>query len=288
MGYTHYPQQLRDLTDDEWQEASEDIRTILAYVENEQGVPLRGWDGTGRPEFNATRIAFNGAGENEHETFNVYRQARDNEWGMSCKTARKPYDIAVTAILCYLCSITETHDATSDGYGRDFLAGLELARQALPRYANRLDLPMGVMKSDRWCAPWFQGHSDRYEVHCCVDGYAYIVDEKTGKSYRFYSHFEAAQWAASHIEKPITVHSRWFGSKKEGGASIFNAYGSFDEKRNNALRLAQNRACKAMIDLAEGDRAIPPPAYVRPGELPLMDETPRAYNFMDLLKLADA
>jgi hypothetical protein len=42
----------------------------------------------------------------------------------------------------------------SDGHGKDFLDGLAEARRALPRYANILDIPMGILQDDRWCVPW--------------------------------------------------------------------------------------------------------------------------------------
>src|SRR5205823_9190589 len=90
-----------------------------------------------------------------------------------CKTARKPYDLAVTAALSYLCTVPDpaAFTASSDGDGKDFLEGLAEARRALPRHANILDIPMEILQSDRWCPPWVSCYeSPGYDVKFCVDG----------------------------------------------------------------------------------------------------------------------
>jgi hypothetical protein len=57
------------------------------------------------------------------------------------KTARRPYDLAVTAALCYLSTVPDpaAFTVSSDGHGKDFLDGLAETRRALPHYANILD-----------------------------------------------------------------------------------------------------------------------------------------------------
>jgi hypothetical protein len=292
MGYTHYFTQTKDFAPDEWEQVTADIGAILKFAEHEQGIALRSWDGTGRPGIDGNTINFNGAGDDSHENFMTVRQRDPDDYfgvvGSSfCKTARKPYDVAVVACLCYLATVAESHAVSSDGNGSNFVAGLSLARQALPRCVNMIDFPMGIMEDDRWCGPYPNLYSERYDFKCCVDGRAYIMDSKSGASYRFYSHHEAAAWAASHIEKPITVDG-WSGRQREGGKGLFQSSGSYDAGRSKALRLQQDRAFKAMLALAEGDRAIKPPAFVRPGDMPVMDDSPRAYYFDDLLKMADA
>jgi hypothetical protein len=294
MGYTHYFTQTRDFTADEWADVQADIGQILKFAEHEQGIALRSWDGEGRPLLDADVLNFNGAGEDSHENFMACRERDPADYfgvvgSGFCKTARKPYDAVVVACLCYFATVAESHGVSSNGKGRDYLTGLELARQALPSKANMLDIPMGIMEDDRWCPPFPNVSSERYDFRCCVDGRAYIMDSKSGKSYRFYSHHEAAQWAASHVEKPMTVHSSWSpGGSREGGKGLFNHSGSYNSARHDSLRKQQDRVMKAMLALAEGDRAIPPPAYVRPGEMPLMDESIRAYRLEDLLNLQAA
>lgn len=297
MGYTHYYTQRRNIGRAAWDEISTDLQALLKHAEHVQGIALRDWSGEGvtRPIFDGETVAFNGAGEDSHESFVVNRILPPlEEWqgragirrGWSfCKTARKPYDVAVTAALCYLATIAETHTATSDGTGRDWLAGLEMARQALPRYANRIDLPMGVMERDRWCSPYPDCSAKGYSFGCMVDGRAYIIGPR-GNSYRFHSHFEAAQWAESHRERRIYVESSW-GSGWQGDGPLFRHSGSYNERRHAAIARQQKAAFDAMLARATGDRATPPPAYVRPGELPAMDER-RAYSFAELLKAPPA
>src|SRR6266403_532021 len=60
------------------------------------------------------------------------------------------------------------------------------ARRALPRYANILDIPMDIPRSDRWCMPWVSCYeSSGFDVNFCVDGKGYIEHIKTGDWYRF-------------------------------------------------------------------------------------------------------
>lgn len=302
MGYTHYFTQRRDIGRRAWEQHGDesgiaaDLAAIIRHAENVQGVALRGPSGEtpGAPTVGDEEIAFNGAGEDAHESFHVRRiraplepwQTPDRRGWDFCKTARKPYDVAVTACLCYLATVAETHTVSSDGSGRDWLAGLELARQALPRYANRLDIPRGILEDDRWCPPFPSLYCARYEFNFCVDGRAYIMGPG-GKSYRFHSHHEAAAWAATWTERQIYVESS-FGRRWEGDAPLFSPSGAFNDKRNKALGRQQSAALRQMLERATGDRATPPPALVRPGDMPAIDETPRAYSLEALLAMADA
>lgn len=266
MGYTHYWTQVRDFTRDEWPEITGHISAILADAEENLDVLFAngaGDSGT-RPDFEADTIMFNGSGDNGHETFAIYRtRLPKKDWESMlgwdfCKTARKPYDIAVTAALCYLASIPATHKVNSDGKGSDFLAGLALARHALPQFDNQLDIPMGIMESDRWCPPWPQLFTDDFHFGFCVDGHAYVRRlDKSGGSYRFSGHAEAARFVARH-------------------GDLFDATGFFDEKRRNMLARRQAEVLGQLIaearqaPVAEG-RSLQPPAYVRPGEVPAVN-----------------
>jgi hypothetical protein len=59
---------------------------------------IKGGDGTGRPEIGNDRIVFNGDGtkDEDHETMCLERQGGGFNF---CKTARKPYDRYVKAVL---------------------------------------------------------------------------------------------------------------------------------------------------------------------------------------------
>lgn len=318
MGYTHYWNQRRDFTRAEWRQVCVDIGAILKHVQHELNIPLAngGGDPGTQPEIDAAAIIFNGLGDNAHETFIVNRvRPAKEEWQSKrgddfCKTARKPYDLAVTASLCYLSTITRDHDratgepvvgteiysVSTDGDGPDFLAGLQCARDALPRYGNELDIPMAVMESDRWCVPWVNRHRSKgYAVHFCVDGYGYVLKQATGESYRFPSHVELASFLDKH--KRLTFSSggrfRIGGNEASYGATepdIWNASGCFDERRHDRIAKAQAKVLASLFPV-DPEHAHQPPAFVRPGEFPSPREwyeTHGVYFVRDLLKSAEA
>lgn len=166
MGYTHYWRRTAlPFTDADWTVVKAGISLILIGA-TLKGVKLTGLGeqpfddpaaivGCARPgnEF----IVFNGAGRDAHETFLLeqvnepelehLRADLDNE-GMTfqfCKTARKPYDVAVVAALCYLASEYPGHvtRVASDGDAADWREGLELAKHAF-RSAFPIMMPRTV------------------------------------------------------------------------------------------------------------------------------------------------
>jgi hypothetical protein len=274
MGYTHYWTQSRDFTREEWTQIREDMQALLKDVQHVQGIPLAngaGDPGTS-PEITEEKIWFNGVGGDSHETFclNRVRPPKD-DWETRrgwtfCKTARKPYDLAVTAALCYLATVPvpASHSVSSDGKGRDFLDGLAEARLALPRYANILDIPRSILEEDRWHGPWVHHFSDQYRFNFCVDGKAYIRHLDFGACYCFPTQAEAALWCIDHKD-------------------ILDAAGFFNERRRQQLARAQDELFSTMVDTAQASgRAQQPPAFVRPGEIP---HPPEAISrFEDMLK----
>lgn len=182
MGYTHYWTQKKTIKSADWIEIQAAcIRIIAAAVQS--GVRIAGADGTGSPLLNTETISFNGDGKEDcsysytssfdgtlrrveqfgaHESFWLDRKLQRDENERSpnngklikwtfCKTARKPYDVAVTAIGCCLESIWPNYfEFTSDGHLNDWQAGLALARQALPSKGNQLDAPAWVRDETRW------------------------------------------------------------------------------------------------------------------------------------------
>jgi hypothetical protein len=127
MGYTHYWRQHRDFTADEWAIVRMRVLNILdqAIV---SGVDLANGLGEGKPKVGSEEIAFNGRGNDGHETaFFSKKKAPCPEWKSQaeydaegafdfCKTARKPYDPVVVSVLHFLATeFPEVITVSSDG-----------------------------------------------------------------------------------------------------------------------------------------------------------------------------
>ena len=110
MGYSNYIRQSKDFTDTEWTAITTDIRKLfenLPAVIPDKGIPgdsgevlkIDDQDG-GPPIVNDKHVLFNGAGYfgADHETFELTKQRMDDGFSF-CKTARKPYDLAVQACM---------------------------------------------------------------------------------------------------------------------------------------------------------------------------------------------
>lgn len=284
MGYTHHWKQPKDFTAKAWKEACEDIQAILTNVEHVQGVPLSSANGEGlhRPEVTDTWIAFNGLGDDSHESCCVYHKRPPLEsWQKPadrgsdfCKTAGKPYDVAVTAVLAYL-EAAHGFSVDSDGSGTDWLAGVAVARAAVPRYANQIDIPLSVRKADRWSyrnsLPISNNYSD-FGIGLCIDGYVYVYNPKDEREcYRFASTDEAREFFTSVKEpkfKPRRGHHFRFTSIESRSQPLFETSGSYDAKRANDLRREQNKVLSVLIESGKvTGRNIQPPAFARPKAL---------------------
>ena len=95
MGYTNYWTQTSNFTDKEWLKVLGEFDYMLDILENIV-IETKYID---RDKY----IAFNGIGKDDldHETFVINRYKKDNEFTF-CKTARKPYDIAVWHMLYFI------------------------------------------------------------------------------------------------------------------------------------------------------------------------------------------
>lgn len=122
MGYTHYWKSA-GFNAEQWAELSEGARAII-WAAGSAGIALANeWDGpVNRPLVEGDCIRFNGTGKDGHETF--YLAVAPVEFGF-CKTAFKPYDAVVVAILM-LASECGPLTWTSDGEEEDWAAGRKL------------------------------------------------------------------------------------------------------------------------------------------------------------------
>lgn len=143
MGYTHYFPAQRDFTPDEFARLGDAARKIIAQAS--QGVtPVQLAaeydDPTEPPQIDGELIRFNGAGEEGYETFYL---PRCREGAIFCKTAHRPYDVVVVAVLIAADTIAPgALTITSDGEPDEWQAGLTLASRAIPTLAA--EVPAGV------------------------------------------------------------------------------------------------------------------------------------------------
>ncbi len=135
MGYTHYWKTTAPIPDDVWQLICGDAEKIIllspAKLVWEYDEPNK------LPEVKRVKadggdtcIRFNGVGDDGHETFFFEQHATDFSF---CKTAQKPYDVAVCAVLAAIADRTSLVKVSSDGDPSEWEEGLALARQALNR-----------------------------------------------------------------------------------------------------------------------------------------------------------
>ncbi len=127
MGYTHYFQLHQTPTDEQWYVFTNDIDALLLAND----VPL---DNKSTPNC----VFLNGVGDDSHETFVIDRNS--TRWDF-CKTARKPYDKIVTAILIAArYDFGDNFSLSSDGNWEDWQAGCNLVKHTLGYYAEESEV----------------------------------------------------------------------------------------------------------------------------------------------------
>jgi hypothetical protein len=154
MGFTHYWGFKNDnLPKDKFDKIVKDVEVIEKYFKDNDIVsknadcsfdePVKLADGLGENEGvsylvnlqdgNKTdyrSFAFNGVGDLSHETFALNEGL--NEWNF-CKTARKPYDLAVCLVLLSVKYHVRSARVTSDGGNEDWQHSFELYKTLFPK-----------------------------------------------------------------------------------------------------------------------------------------------------------
>lgn len=121
MGYTHYWNRKYSLIpDDKWKELTEFAKALF---KNQSDI-LAGGDGEGKPSITRAAISFNGIGDESHETCYLPRVGELDRFDF-CKTARKPYDAAVVAMLIRASKLGLI-TWSSDGDTEEHAAGIAL------------------------------------------------------------------------------------------------------------------------------------------------------------------
>ena len=131
MGYTHYWKNKPSFSKHSvaWNNFIKDAEDILLVTESLQLVRAEFDQLDMIPEVGENRIKFNGIGEDGHETFIINRE--DDEDFEFCKTARKPYDKIVTAILALAKHHLVIPSISSDGTSDDWDEGVDYASKIL-------------------------------------------------------------------------------------------------------------------------------------------------------------
>ena len=113
MGYTNYWHQYNDFTPNEWKQIKDEYDYIKEVCED---VII---DETKKTD----EIVFNGMGDQSHETFAIKKNARPyNDQSYKgedisfnfCKTAMKPYDLAVWNMLTFINRICPEFSISRD------------------------------------------------------------------------------------------------------------------------------------------------------------------------------
>lgn len=144
MGYTHYFKQNKPVSDEQWNAFEKDAKVVIDHVQNKLGIVLISNDSNG-VIINNERINLNGdeSRDLDHETFFLEKDYKEFNF---CKTARKPYDLAVCSLLLLAHEhMNGHHDIGSDGNFDEWQDAMELNAK-LFGYAYKL--PTKIDSSD--------------------------------------------------------------------------------------------------------------------------------------------
>jgi hypothetical protein len=143
MGYTHYWRFHKDKMETEtlrktFALVSDECKKVLQHLRHRG--KLCGGLGEGEPIFNESEIWFNGDGEKglDHETFCITWKGKE---GFDfCKTARKPYDLAVCFCLLSFHKHfpSDVFTLSSDGSAEDWQEAVDLYNKTTD---NQLENP---------------------------------------------------------------------------------------------------------------------------------------------------
>ena len=127
MGYTHYFETVETIDKNTWKQITDGFGKILTTT----NVRICGSDGhTDTPiKINENLISFNGFSSDSHETMVLQREKSD--WNF-CKTAMKPYDEVVVALLSLVMTLTDNVKVSSDGEIEDWKEGKDLLYKSIP------------------------------------------------------------------------------------------------------------------------------------------------------------
>jgi hypothetical protein len=147
MGHTHYWKRKRDFDPELFVDAMRDCKSICQRLE----IPLGSWLGVPdeHPLFDAEQVTFNGQGDDAHETFLMQQSFGIGDMDAStspdkivhdfCKTAKKPYDLAVMCCLVIFKSyLGDAIVVTSDGTQAEWQPAIDKIGEVFgPKFLTR-------------------------------------------------------------------------------------------------------------------------------------------------------
>jgi hypothetical protein len=140
MGYTHYWHQTGPIDPDDWEKIKADAAKLFEHhqmVVPENRIAYEDDRPNDPPIVDDDYIGFNGIGDNGHETFLLEREPTGRKYERKffafCKTAQKPYDSVVCAVLACVAEHTSTIEVSSDGRANEWAPALAWASDVLGR-----------------------------------------------------------------------------------------------------------------------------------------------------------
>lgn len=145
MGYTHYWTLKREISERNFKKLTKDMKAIEEFLKDSdrleeltggmyKEVELHEADGVDAGVYYSDKqFCFNGRGLKglDHESMHIRLGANDS-WTF-CKTARKPYDIAVCLILLSLKYHIRSTRVSSDGDTEDWQSAFNVWNKVFPR-----------------------------------------------------------------------------------------------------------------------------------------------------------
>lgn len=163
MGYTHYWRQSRDFSETEWKHI-QDFSKKLLKSDDAKKILTSDKKDCDYLRINDHCVVFNGKKELAHETFALERYVpTDDKYHVKdvngyfnfCKTAEKPYDLYVVAMLVFANHLApDALKLSSDGNWSDWKRGCQLAS-----YVNNVLLKNTQLKLPSFLREDFKKHT---------------------------------------------------------------------------------------------------------------------------------
>lgn len=127
MGYTHYWKSMK-IGKTVWQSITTDVKKLFKNLPD--GLEIAGGDGTGEPIVNDSDIILNGVESKDEDYETFYFSIVGTDFSFT-KTARRPYDIVVQAVLIIIKHHSNEINVSSDGEFEEWTGAVNLVNGVL-------------------------------------------------------------------------------------------------------------------------------------------------------------